>query len=141
MKRILAALSVFLFANLASAEDNIEVLGRTYSSVTWACTGWDNTEYPDPFILRHRSAGMFVMSDEDEVYQLHPDYFEEFLAEKDPMTVVAYLIDRRSGDLDKSEALVLTQWNKRLEVMLIDGIQRGTLGPFKRTDRTYCNRR
>ena len=39
MKRILAALSVVLFANLASAEEPVDRY--------WACTGWDDKEYPD----------------------------------------------------------------------------------------------
>ena len=56
------------------------------------------------------------------------------------MTVVAHLFDTRSGQLDKRKALVLSQRNRRLEVMRIDGIQAGALGPFRGTDRTYCNK-
>ena len=52
------------------------------------------------------------------------------------MTVVAHLFDTRSGQLDKRKALVLSQRNRRLEVMRIDGIQAGALGPFRGTDGT-----
>ena len=134
MKRILAALSFVLFANLASAEEPVDRY--------WACTGWDDKEYPDPFMIVHRYDGEFVLSDNmDEAYVIHPDYFKEFIVEKDDMTVVAHLI--KNGELDKEKALVLTQANnisdRRLEVIRIDNINTGKLIPFRRTDRTYCN--
>ena len=132
MKRILAALSVVLFANLASAEEPVDRY--------WACTGWDDTEYPDPFMIVHRYDGEFVLSDNmDEAYVIHPDYFKEFIVEKDPMTVVAHLIKAVNGELDKENSLVLTQRNRRLEVIRIDGVFGGALDPFRKTDRTYCN--
>ena len=132
MRKLIAILSVVLFANQASAD-------------VWACAGWESYEYPDPFTLHSSSDGsdaIFVMSnEEDEVYVLHPDYVEEFLVEKDEMTVVAHLIDTRSGELDKSQALVLTQMGRRLEVILIDNIYFNKKEPFRNTDRTYCNGR
>ena len=132
MKRILAALSVVLFANLASAEEPVDRY--------WSCTGWDNKEYPDPFMIVHRYDGEFVLSDNmDEAYVIHPDYFKEFIVEKDPMTVVAHLIKAVRGELDKENSLVLTQRNRRLEVIRIDGVFGGALDPFRKTDRTYCN--
>ena len=125
MKRILAALSVALFANQAVAHN-------------WACTGWDSTEYPDPFMLQW-SDGVFVMSDEkDEAYVMHPDHDIEFLYELDSMTVVAHSIEG-TGELDKSKALVLNQRTRRLEVIRIDNIHYSN-DPFRKTDRTYCNK-
>ena len=130
MKRILAALSVVLFANLASAEEPVDRY--------WACTGWDDKEYPDPFMIVHRYDGEFVLSDnQDEAYVIHPDYFKEFIVEKDPMTVVAHLI--KNGEVDKANALVLSQRNRRLEVIWIDGVFGGALSPFRYTSKTYCN--
>ena len=132
-------IKIFVLALLLPVAVNAEEPLDRY----WACTGWDDTEYPDPFMLVHRKDGVFVMNDVDDEYQLHPDYIEEFLAEKDDMTVVVHLIDRRSGELDKEKALVLTQANnisiRRLEVIRIDNINTGVLDPFRRTDRTYCN--
>ena len=127
MKRILAALSVVLFANQAGA-------------AIWACAGWDITQYPDPFMLQSWSDGKFVMSNEkDKVYVLHPDDLEEFLVEKDEMAVMAHLIDTQTAALDKSQALVLHQMGRRLEVIRIDN-NYYSKDLFRNMDRTYCNK-
>ena len=139
MKKLLAILSVVLFANQAIAEDNTELLDDITASKLWACAGWDDEEIPDPFMLGGVArTGAFAMSNTDDKYRLHSDYLHEFFKENDDMTVIAYLIDRGSGDLDKSQALILTQDNRRLEAIRIYNIHFST-DPFRNTDRTYCN--
>ena len=127
MKRILAALFLVLFANQASAG-------------LWACAGWDSDEYPDPFMLKSSSDGIFTMTDgEDEVYVLHPDYIKEFLVEKDEMTVIAHLIITKTGEVDKANALVLSQEGRSLELISI-GNTLYRKYPYRNMSKTYCNR-
>jgi len=130
-------IKIFVLALLLPVAVNAEEPVDRY----WACTGWDDKEYPDPFMIVHRYDGEFVISDNmDEAYVIHPDYFKEFIVEKDPMTVVAHLIKKPNGELNKDNSLVLTQRNKRLEVIWIDGVFGGALSPFRYTSKTYCNR-
>ena len=140
MKRILAALSVVLFATQANAE-------------TWACTGWDDGGSPQPFMMGYgeKSNGTvvegFLLTSEEkygkrESFKIPDESLEDFLKGK-YMTLLAHRVKRRNDDgslvLYKEEALLVIQRTNKLELSSIEGMSTLRNDQFEMTKRTYCN--
>ena len=135
MKKLLAILSVVLFANQASADaDDIDFLNSTI----WSCHGWINEEYPKPFMLRYKPKTHFFLSNTKEAYKMEESVGKEFDGNKRDISVIAYQV---KDGLQKTSALVVTrQSRERLELQLINTVVGSVDIPFRGTKKTYCNK-
>jgi len=140
MKKLLAILSVVLFATQANAE-------------TWACAGWDDGGSPQPFMMGYgeKSNGTvvegFLLTSEEkygkrESFKIPDESLEDFLKGK-YMTLLAHRVKRRNDDgslvLYKEEALLVIQRTNKLELSSIEGMSTLRNDQFEMTKRTYCN--
>ncbi len=140
MKRILAALSVFLFANLASAEE--------IRTAFWACAGWDDgkddgNQIPEPFMLKY-SEGLMQTSEDviihnKKTYKIRDEDLKDFLL-GNHIILLADSIRKFNEDgslmIWKDQALLVKQRDKKLELTAIDGMSSYL---FETEERTYCN--